>query len=74
MFTRMSSVAVTVAGVLLFSAPGYAADDASAGWECKKGNTAVVVSGDTAAAKQADCEKQGGKWVKKQAAGSTKGW
>lgn len=71
---KSASMAMILAGIALLATRVYAADPGSAEWECTKDGKTVVVSGNDAAAKQADCEKQGGKWAKKQTAGSSKGW
>lgn len=74
MSTKLGSIALIMAGVALFTTRVYAAQDGTVEWECKKDGKVLVVSGDDAAAKKADCKQQAGKWVKKQTAGSTKGW
>jgi hypothetical protein len=74
MATKLGSIALIMAGVALFTTRVYAAQNATVEWECKKDGKVVEVSGDDAAAKKANCKQQAGKWVKKQTAGSTKGW
>lgn len=74
MSTKRGSIALIMAGVALFATRVYAAEGGTVEWECKKDGKVIVVSGDNAAAKKADCKQQAGKWSKKQTAGTSKGW